>query len=234
MKRFLTLSALLLAGSCLMAQTNNELSSKEKKQGWHLLFDGKTTQGWHTYLKLSAGPGWTVGDGVVQLDPAVKEGRGDLVTDNEYGNFELSIDWNIAEEGNSGIIFLVHEDKTFDATYLTGPEYQLLDDKKAEDNKKENHLAGSLYDIIAPEKAAENPAGQWNHTVIRLQNGELTFWLNGVQTVKTHLWDANFTELVAKSKFKNWKGFAEYHKGHIALQDHGHHIAFRNIKIREL
>jgi hypothetical protein len=234
MKRFLTLSALLLAGSCLMAQTNNELSSKEKKQGWHLLFDGKTTQGWHTYLKPSAGLGWTVGDGVVQLDPAVKEGRGDLVTDNEYGNFELSIDWNIAEEGNSGIIFLVHEDKAFDATYLTGPEYQLLDDKKAEDNKKENHLAGSLYDIIAPAKAAENPARQWNHTVIRLQNGELTFWLNGVQTVKTHLWDANFTELVAKSKFKNWKGFAEYHQGHIALQDHGHHIAFRNIKIREL
>lgn len=234
MKTLFTLSALLLAGNCLMAQTNNGLSPKETKQGWHLLFDGKTTQGWHSYLKPSAGSAWKVSDGTLQLDPTVKEDRGDIVTDKEYENFELAIDWNIAEEGNSGIIFIVHEDKAYDATYLTGPEYQLLDDKKAEDNKKDTHLAASLYDIIAPAKEAENPAGQWNHTVIRLKNGELTFWLNGVQTVKTQLWDANWTALVAKSKFKNWKGFAQYHKGHIALQDHGHHIAFRNIKIREL
>lgn len=234
MKKVLILPALLLVYTGLSAQTNNTLTRKEKKQGWHLLFNGSTTQGWHSYLKPSAGPAWGVKDGEIQLDPAVKDGRGDIVTDGEYENFELSIDWNIAEEGNSGIMFIVHEDKAYDATYVTGPEYQLLDDKKAEDNKQTNHLAGSLYDIIAPAKASENPAGEWNHTVIRLKDGELTFWLNGVQTVKTHLWDANWTELVSKSKFKNWKGFAEYHKGHIALQDHGYHIAFRNVKIREL
>lgn len=234
MKKVLILLALASVCNGLMAQTNNELSRKEKKQGWHLLFDGKTTDGWHNFLKTKTGPGWGVSDGVLQLDPTVKEDRGDLVSDKEYANFELAIDWNIAEEGNSGIMFLVQDDKAYDATYLTGPEYQLLDDIKAEDNKKPNHLAGSLYDIITPTKAAENPAGQWNHTVIRLKDGELTFWLNGVQTVQTHLWDANWNELVAKSKFKNWKGFAAFHKGHIALQDHGHHIAFRNIKIREL
>src|SRR5437879_3047061 len=98
MKKLFTLSALLLAGTCLMAQTNNELTKKEKKQNWHLLFDGKTTQGWHTYLKPSAGAPWSVKDSVLQLDPAVKEDRGDMVTDNEYENFELSIDWNISEE----------------------------------------------------------------------------------------------------------------------------------------
>jgi hypothetical protein len=234
MKKILILSAFVLVCNYLMAQTNNELSQKEKKQGWHLLFDGKTKEGWHNYLKPSAGPAWEVGEGVLQLNPSIKEGRGDIVTDKEYENFELAIDWNIAEEGNSGIMFIVHEDKAYDATYLTGPEYQLLDDKKAEDNKKASHLAGSLYDIITPAKAAENPAGQWNHTVIRLQNGELTFWLNDVQTVKTHLWDANWDALVAKSKFKSWKDFATFHKGHISLQDHGYHIAFRDIKIREL
>lgn len=234
MKKIFIASTLLLASGVAMAQTNNALTNKEKQEGWHLLFDGKTTTGWHSYLKPSAGPAWSVKDATLQLDPAVKDGRGDLVTNDEYENFELSIDWNIADEGNSGIIFLVHEDKAYDATYLTGPEYQLLDDKKAEDNKKDSHLAASLYDIIAPAKEVENPAGQWNHTVIRLKNGELTFWLNGVQTVKTHLWDSNWKELVAKSKFKDWKGFAEYHKGHIALQDHGYHITFRNIKIREL
>ncbi|MDB5134183.1 MAG: hypothetical protein JWP37_786 [Mucilaginibacter sp.] len=234
MKKLLPMIAFVLIANCLAAQTHNELTAKEKKQGWHLLFDGKTTDGWHNYLKPNAGPAWSVSDGALQLDPSVKEGRGDAVTEKEYENFELAIDWNIAEEGNSGIIFLVHEDKAYDNTYVTGPEYQLLDDKKAEDNKKPNHLAGSLYDIITPTKASENPAGQWNHTVIRLQNGELTFWLNGVQTVKTHIWDANWNELVAQSKFKSWKGFAAFHKGHIALQDHGYHIAFRDIKVREL
>src|SRR6202012_83208 len=166
-------------------------------------------------------PGWTVSDGVLKLDPSVKDGRGDIVTAKEYENFELSIDWNIAEEGNSGIMFNGQEDKAYVNTYITGPEYQLLDDKKAEDNKQPNHLAASLYDIIAPAKEVENPAGQWNHTVIRLQNGKLTFWLNGVQTVKTQLWDANWDAMVAKSKFKDWKGFAAFHKGHISLQDHG-------------
>ena len=233
MKKLIVIPALLLA-SGLMAQTDNQLTTKEKKQGWQLIFDGKTTNGWHNFKKSSVGPAWSVVDGTLQLDPKIKDGRGDVVTDGEYENFELSIDWNIAEEGNSGIMFLVQEDKAYDATYVTGPEYQLLDDKKAEDNKKPNHLAGSLYDIIAPPKEAEHPAGEWNHTVIRLKGGELTFWLNNVQTVKTHLWDANWTEMVGKSKFKDWKGFAAFHKGHLSLQDHGYHIQFRNIKIRQL
>ena len=234
MKKLLILMALTLTGGSLIAQTDNTLTAKEKKAGWQLLFDGKTTTGWHNYLGQTAGPAWSAADGTLQIDPNVKDGQADLVTDNEYENFELALDWNIAEEGNSGIIFLVHEDPAYGQTYLTGPEYQLLDDAKAQDNKKPNHLAGSLYDIITPAKAAENPAGQWNHTVIRLKNGELTFWLNGVQTVKTHLWDANWTDLVSKSKFKDWKGFAAFHKGHIALQDHGHHIAVRNVKIKQL
>jgi len=234
MKKLLILPVFVLACGSLMAQTNNQLTAKEKGEGWKLLFDGTTTTGWHNYLKPATGPGWKVKEGVIELDPAIKEGRGDIVSDGQYENFELSIDWNISEEGNSGIMFLVQEDKQYDATYITGPEYQLLDDKKAEDNKYPNHLAASLYDIITPAKEAENPAEQWNHSVIRLKDGELTFWLNGVQTVKTHLWDANWTAMVAKSKFKDWKGFAAFHKGHIALQDHGHRIAFRNIKIREI
>ncbi len=234
MKKSFALLITLMMSSHLFAQQHNTLSAKEQKQGWHLLFDGKSTEGWHNYLKPSAGAAWSAKDGVLQLDPTINDGRGDVVCANEYQNFELAIDWNIAEGGNSGIMFLVHEDAAFENTYITGPEYQLLDDKKAEDNKAANHLASSLYDIIAPTKAVEKPAGEWNHTVIRLHNGELTFWLNGVQTVKTHLWDANWTALVAKSKFKDWKGFAMFHKGHISLQDHGYHISFRNIKIREL
>jgi hypothetical protein len=238
MKKLLTVALFVICGHAILAQdanTENKLTRAERKANWILLFNGQNTGGWHNYLKPGIpGNAWHVHDGELQLDPAIKDGRGDIVTDKEYENFELSIDWNIAPEGNSGIMFIVHEDTAYKATYATGPEYQLLDDKKAEDNKKPNHLAGSLYDIITPASFAERPAGEWNHTVIRLKNGELTFFLNGVETVKTHLWDANWAALVAKSKFASWKGFAQFHKGHIALQDHGYHIRFRNIKIKEL
>lgn len=195
------------------------------------LFDGKTTDGWHSYLKT--GPGaWKVVDGTLQLDPKA-ESQGDLLTDKEYENYELSLAWKIAEGGNSGIIIGVHEDPSFGATYLTGIEMQILDDVKADDNKKANHLAGSLYDMEAPAHAAK-PAGEWNKVKIRKLNGHLTFWLNGKQVIDTQIGSPEWNALLDKSKFKTWKGFAAYPKGHIALQDHGAVVSFRDIKIKEL
>src|ERR1700744_3759780 len=144
------------------------------------LFDGTTTTGWHSYLKTGAGA-WKVVDGALQLDPKA-EGQGDLVTDKEYGNYELSLEWKIAEGGNSGVIFGVHEDAAFGATYLTGIEMQVLDDKGAEDNKKANDLAGSLYNLKTPSSDAK-PAGEWNKIKIRNNNVQLTFWMNGTQTI---------------------------------------------------
>lgn len=216
------------------SQQSNRLTTAEKKGHWTLLFNGKNTTGWHTYLKPDAGAAWKVSNGTIELDPEQKEGRGDLVSNKEYENFELAFQWNISEEGNSGLIFLVHEAPEYHATYETGPEYQLLDDQKAEDNKKPNHLAGSLYDLIAPATKAVKPAGEWNESRIRLENGHLTFWLNGKQVVETNLWTENWKTLLENSKFKGWKGFAAYHKGRIALQDHGHKISFKNIRIKEL
>ncbi|WP_324670744.1 DUF1080 domain-containing protein [Hymenobacter sp. GOD-10R] len=197
------------------------------------LFDGKTTNGWHTYLKPKAEPAWLAVNGTLKLDPKAT-GQGDLVTDKEYENFELALDWNITEGGNSGIIFGVHEDPAFQATYDTGVEMQILDDKKAEDNKKANHLAGSLYDMKAPAKNVVKPAGQWNQVKLRKLNGHLTFWLNGTEVVDTQMGGSEWNTLVQNSKFKTWKNFAAYPKGHIALQDHGHEVAFRNIKITQL
>jgi hypothetical protein len=187
------------------------------------LFDGKTTNGWHSYLQ--SGPGaWKVVDGTLQLDPAAP-GQGDLITDKEYENYDLKLEWKIAEGGNSGVIFGVHEDPSFDATFRTGIEMQILDDAKAEDNKLATHRAGALYDMMAPSSPAK-PAGDWNQVEIKKQNGHLTFWLNGSIVVET--------QMLRKSKFKNWKGFAAYPKGHIALQDHGAVVSFKNITIEEL
>ncbi|MDR3693460.1 DUF1080 domain-containing protein [Mucilaginibacter sp.] len=218
MKRLLLFIPALIAVNSLKAQTVS-------------LFDGKTTTGWHSYLKT--GPGaWKVVDGTLQLDPKAPE-QGDLVTNKEYENYELSLEWKIAEGGNSGIIFGVHEDPSFDATYLTGIEMQVLDDQKAEDNKLANHRAGSLYDMEAPAHPAK-PAGEWNKVKIKKLNGHLTFWLNGKKVIDTQIGSAQWQEMLNKSKFKTWKGFAAYPKGHIALQDHGAVVSFKDIKIKEL
>jgi hypothetical protein len=195
------------------------------------LFDGKSTNGWHSYLK--SGPGaWRVVDGVLQLDPSAP-GQGDLITDNEYENYDLKLEWKIAQGGNSGIIFGVHEDPSFEATYLTGIEMQILDDAKAEDNKLATHRAGALYDMKAPSSPAK-PAGEWNKVEIKKLNGHLTFWLNGKKVVETQIGGPEWQDMLNKSKFKTWKGFAAYPKGHIALQDHGAEVSFRNITIKEL
>lgn len=222
--------ALAVGTACSQASSPPSATLKAKPQS---LFDGKTTQGWHLYLKPTTTPAWEAVDGTLRLNPKAP-GRGDLVTDKEYENFELALDWNISQAGNSGIIFGVHEDPAFRATYDTGIEMQVLDNKEASDNKKANHLAGSLYDMKAPAKDVVKPAGEWNRVKLRKQNGHLTFWLNGTQIIDTQMGSDEWNTLLANSKFKNWKNFATYPKGHIALQDHGHEVAFRNIKITEL
>jgi hypothetical protein len=213
------------------AQTMNKLTPKERKEGYVLLFNGTTTDGWHEYNHPDAGA-WRVNDGILQLDPKAPDGA-DIITNGEYENFELRLDWKIPVGGNSGIIFPVHEDKTYAYTFLTGMEMQILDDKEAEDNKQPNHLAGSLYDMIAPAHPAK-PAEEWNSVIIRKLHGHITFWMNGQQVVDIQIGSPEWNDLIQKSKFKDWKAFATYPKGHIALQDHGAAVAFRNIRIREL
>jgi len=207
-------------------------SYAQNTKGSQSLFNGKTTQGWHAYLAKDAGP-WNVVKGALQLDPKAPN-QADLVSDGEYENYELKLDWKIAEGGNSGIIFGVHEDPALNATYLSGIEMQVLDNIKAEDNKKANHLAGSLYDIKPAPASAAKPAGQWNSVKIRKDNGHLTFWLNSKEVINIQMSSAEWTELISKSKFKTWREFAKYPKGHIALQSHGSVVAYRNIKIKQL
>ncbi|MGI4751797.1 MAG: 3-keto-disaccharide hydrolase [Janthinobacterium lividum] len=224
---------LLLSVLTNFASAQNQLSKTEQKQGWKLLFDGKNTAGWHSYLQPKAAPAWMVADGALKLDPKA-DGQADLLTDKEYENFELALEWKISAEGNSGVIFGVHEDPEFKATYDTGIEMQVLDNKGAEDNKKATHLAGSLYDMKAPSAEVAKPAGEWNMAKIRKEKGHLTFWLNGTKIVETQMGSPEWETLISNSKFKTWKNFAKYPKGHIALQDHGHDVSFRDIKIREL
>ncbi|MBA4168120.1 MAG: DUF1080 domain-containing protein [Chitinophagaceae bacterium] len=216
----------------------NELTTDEKNNGWKLLFDGKTKSGWHSYLNKGTLIGWKVEDGSLYLDSvADKNGHSigdDPVSDGEYENFDLKIDWKISKGGNSGVMFGVKESKEFDNDYFTGPEMQVLDNKDAEDAVNPKHRAGDLYDLITSKPETVHPAGEWNSAEIYKNKDSLVLFLNGTAVVKTMLWDANWKKLVAGSKFKAWPSFGTYKSGHIALQDHGHHVWFKNIRIKTL
>ncbi len=221
------------------ADSNTSSASTTSKDGFTSLFDGKTMAGWHTYGSDQAGNKGKIADGALYLDttntPGVKLKGGDLVTDKEYENFHLKLDWKIAPKGNSGIIFFVHEDTAkYKATYNTGPEMQVLDNDSHPDGKIIKHRTGDLYDLISSSKETVKPVGEWNVAEIIAKDGKLDFILNGTNVVSTTMWDDAWKQKVANSKFKSMAGFSTYKKGRIALQDHGNMVWYRNIKIKEL
>ena len=226
------LSAILLLSVIGVTSVN----AQQKKKGFVALFDGKTTKGWHTYGKTTVGNGWKAENGVIHLDPAAKQNDGgDLVTDKEYGNFHLKIEWKVAPKANSGILFHIHEDLAkYNQTYSTGPEMQVLDNEGHPDGKITKHRAGDLYDLVKSSSEPVKPVGQWNKAEIISNNGKLEFILNGVKVVSTTQFDDNWRTLIAGSKFAKWEGFGTFKTGKIALQDHGDEVWFRNILIKEL
>jgi hypothetical protein len=217
-----------------MADTTaqNSLTDAEKSEGWQLLFDGQTKNGWHSYNKKGTLDDWKVENGALVLNSTKKDD--DIVTDEQFENFHLKVDWNISEGGNSGIIFSVKEAPEYDRSYKTGPEQQVLDNERHSDAKIPKHRAGDLYDLISCSTEVAKPAGQWNTAEIIKNKDSLTFKLNGTTTVQTKMFDDSWKKMVAGSKFHEWKTFGTFRKGVIALQDHGDKVSYRNIKIRKL
>ena len=219
----------------------NNLSLDEQKEGWKLLWDGKTTNGWRSAGKKDfPSKGWTIKDHVLSVEPSDgKEAAngGDIVTTDEYSNFELVVDFKITKGANSGVKYFVTEAyKT--AGSSIGLEYQILDDAEHPDAKlgvRGNRTIGSLYDLIAalPTKKV-NPIGQWNQAKIIVKGSHVEHWLNNKKVVEFERTGQLFRALVNCSKFKDFEGFGEAPKGHILLQDHGNAVSFRNIKIKEL
>ena len=250
MQKLLMIASVTFIVSCNSENSNSnstemKTDSTQKTQdsisnnGWISLFDGKTTNGWHKYGGGPVGSGWKVQDGAIYLDTNVKvNGRrdgGDIVTNEEFENFDLKLEWKIAKNGNSGVMFCVHEDTVkYKAPYETGPEMQVLDNDGHPDGKIKKHRAGDLYDLISCSKETVKPVGEWNQVEIKLLNGKLDFYLNGENVVSTTMWDDNWNKLVAGSKFKTMPGFGTFKKGHIDLQDHDCMVWYRNIMIKKL
>ena len=222
------------------SSTNTDTTATAAGTDSSLLFDGKTLAGWHTYGLDKPGTAWSVDSSAIHLKPAASkgyqsEGGGDLITNDEYSNFDLKLEWKIAKGGNSGIILFVHEDTMqYKETWNTGLEMQVLDNDGHPDAKIIKHRAGDLYDLISGSPETVKPAGEWNAVEVKSYNGKLDFYLNGTHTLSTTLWDDNWKKLVAGSKFKDMPGFGTYKSGHIALQDHGFEVWYKNISLHKL
>ena len=222
------------------ASTMNTLTDEEKKEGWQLLFDGNTLGGWHEYGLTTSSGLWKIVDGSLYFDGDKKKADSikddhNIVTDADYANFHLKLEWKVDTGANSGIIFYVNEDTSkFKKPYETGPEMQVLDNERHPDAKINKHRAGDLYDLIACSVETVKPALEWNQAEIVSKDGQLDLFLNGTKVVSTKMWDDNWKKMVAASKFKQWPDFATFKKGHIALQDHGNVVWYKNIMIKKL
>ena len=242
MKKTLIITLTLLIISCNEAPKKkvNQKENPNQKE-WLTLFDGKSFDGWHQFNETKMSPAWNIVDDAMVFDPSKqidKKQNNDLVTDKEYTNFELSLEWNIAKGGNSGIFWGVKEGIQYGKPYTTGPEIQVLDNERHPDalaNPK-FHQAGALYDMVQPMVDVCKPAGEWNHVLLSInhKSNRGSVALNGVEIVTFPLSGEKWDALIANSKFSDWDHFAKFKTGKIGLQDHGDMVSYRNIKIREL
>lgn len=223
--------------SCTSQPEHNSLSSQEKTEGWALLFDGSTLSGWHIFNKGNAPSAWKADSGMLVCNPHQKNVKhGDLVTDKEYENYELKFEWKISKAGNSGMFLNVQESPEFGATFATGPEYQLLDDKNVPVDylADSTHKAAAIFGVIANKSKSEPKPADWNQSRIVQKDGKVTFWLNGVQTITADFKSDDWKKRVAASGLSKFPSFGLAQKGHIAVQDWASGVAFRDIKIKQL
>jgi hypothetical protein len=207
----------------------NMLTDAERQAGWRLLFDGTNMNSWRGYKEANVPSGWTVVDGTIAKTRPVE----DIVSKEEFGDFDLQIEWKIGEAGNSGIFYRGSEEA--EKIYWTAPEYQLLDDIKAADNKTRLTCAGAAYGLYPSPEGHLRPVGEWNITRIVAKGPHIEHWLNGFKLLEYEAWSPDWEAKVKASKFASWPNYGRLKKGHLAMQgDHNGTLAFRSIKIHEL
>ena len=241
MNKILLITMVSLCVACKQTPKKNTstVESNTKEREWVDLFDGVSFSGWHQFNSSEMSAAWIIEDGAMVLPDGTGSGKGnDIVTDKEYTNFELSLEWKIVEGGNSGIFWGIKEGQDYKTPYQTGPEIQVLDNERHPDSfiNPKFHQAGALYDMVQPSQDACKPAGEWNHVFISINYNanKASVKLNDVEIVNFPLSGPEWDTLLANSKFKDWKDFAKFKTGKIGLQDHGDGVSYRNIKIREL
>lgn len=229
MKTLLKFTVITFATSPLLGGCSTS-ANNEAKSEWKALFDGKCTDAFRGFRQASFPTNsWVIDGGALKSLPARKV---DLITREQYENFELELEWKVATEGNSGIMFHVSEDEA--ETYITGPEMQIVDDANTEDGANPKTCAGALYDLIAPTNKQCYPVGQWNRVRLIVQGTHVEYWMNGARIVEYELGSESLKALIANSKFKAWPRFAQEKTGYIALQNDGSNVWIRNVRVRRL
>jgi hypothetical protein len=226
--------AIIISRSYSQNAVDNTLSKEQKGQGHKLLFDGKTMNGWRTYRNKSA-ESWSVDGGTLHCKgSSANYGAitADLVTKDQYENFDLTVDWKISPKGNSGILYMVTEDSAY--SYLSGPEYQIIDDKNFPAKLEDWQLTAANYAMDPAPTAVPSPVGEWNHTRIIVNNGHVEHWLNGKKVVEYELNSDDWKKKKMAGKWKDVSSYGQSKKGHISFQNHGSEAWFKNIKIKEL
>ena len=204
-------------------------SAGAQRSAWRVLFDGTSLDAWRGYSSTIIPPAWHIAGGTLAKDTPVA----DIVSKDEFGDFELELEWKIGEAGNSGVFYRGTEE--YDHIYWTAPEYQLLDDEKASDNKTRLTCAGAAYGLYPSPPGHLKPVGGWNKTRIVAKGAHVEHWLNDFKLLEYELWSPDWEARVKASKFAVWPNYGRARKGHFALQgDHDGALAFRNIRAREL
>jgi len=232
MKKICMAGLVLLCVAC--TPKHNLLTEQEKQEGWELLFDGLTLDQWRDYNGTELTVPWYVEDGTIAAKGAGDDMSGYIVSKKEYENFELQWDWKIAKEGNSGVLYHVVERPEFNVPYVTGPEYQLIDDEGFPEKLEEWQKTGADYAMYVPETKKLNPTGEWNTSKIVFDNGHAEYWLNGEKIIEFEAWSDDWFRRREEGKWSDSPEYGLAHKGLICLQDHGSQAWFRNIKIKEL
>lgn len=217
-----------VVSSGAQAQALNTLTAQEKAAGWKLLFDGTSTAGWRAYGADSMPSGWQAVDGsLTRVSRAA-----DIITKEQFGDFELTLDWKVEPRGNSGLFYRAVEGLEW--IYHGAPEYQILDDAGHRDGQNRLTSAGSNYGLYGAPRGVVKPAGEWNSSRIVARGAHVEHWLNGQKVVEYEQGSTEWAKLVEGAKFKAWPQYGKAMKGHIGLQEHGGRVEFRNIKIRAI
>jgi hypothetical protein len=209
--------------------TPGAVTAAEKAAGWRPLFDGSTLNGWRGYKTQTAPSGWHVVDGTLTKSGSIE----DLITRDQFGNFELAFDWKLSPGGNAGLFY--HGTEEYDHIYWSGPEYQLLDDSLHPDGKNRLTSAGAAYALYPSPAGIVKPANEWNSSLIVIQGARVQHWMNGQKLLEYELWSPDWEAKVKASKFKDWPNYGLARRGYIGIQgDHDGSPSIRNMRIRPL
>jgi hypothetical protein len=217
------------ASSSSTASGATPLTAEQRAAGWRSLFDGTSTAAWRGYKEQGVPAGWSIVDGVLTKSGSV----GDLMTRDQFGNFELALDWKLSKGGNAGVFYRGTEE--YDKIYWSAPEYQLLDDPNHPDGQSRLTSAGADYGLYPSPAGVVKPAEQWNSTLIVAKGNTIQHWLNGQKLLEYEISGPDWTAKVKASKFLAYPHYGLAPKGFIAVQgDHDGALSIRNVRIRKL